>query len=72
MIEVVHGKDISGYSNYPIEDEVLLTPGIQLCVAANPLNHVGGLCLVHLKEVCDASDEPLIVIYEFDEHVIQI
>jgi hypothetical protein len=59
MIEVVHGKDISGYSNYSTEDEVLLSPGIQLRVAANPLNLAGGLYLVHLIEMCDDSDEQL-------------
>jgi len=59
MIEAVHGKDISGYTNYSIEDEVLLCPGIQLRVAANPLNHAGGLYLVHLIEIYDDSDEQL-------------
>jgi hypothetical protein len=59
MIEVENGKHISGYTNYPNEDEVLLSPGIQLRVAANPLNHAGGLCLVHLIEMCDDSDEQL-------------
>jgi hypothetical protein len=57
MIEAIHGKDISGYTNYSIEDEVLLCPGIQLRVAANPLNHAGGLYLVHLIEIYDDSDE---------------
>jgi hypothetical protein len=59
MIEVAHGKDISGYTNYPAEEEVLLGPGTQLRVAANPLNHPGGLCLVHLIEMCDDSGEQL-------------
>jgi hypothetical protein len=59
MIEVVHGKNIAGYTNYSNEDEVLLSPGILLRVAANPLNHPGGLCLVHLIEMCDDRDEQL-------------
>jgi hypothetical protein len=57
LIEAVHGKDISDYSNYPNEDEVLLGPGIHLRVVTNPLDHPGGLTLVHLVEVCDDSDE---------------
>jgi hypothetical protein len=59
MIEVAHGRDISAYTNYPTEDEVLLSPGIQLRVAANPLNLANGIYLVHLIEVCGDSDEQL-------------
>ena len=59
MIEVANGKDISAYTNYPSEDEVLLRPGIQLRVVANPLNLADGIYLVHLIEVCDDNKEQL-------------
>jgi hypothetical protein len=59
MIETAHGKNISGYTNYSTEDEVLLSPGIHLRVAANPFTHPGGLNLVHLIEVCDDNEEQL-------------
>jgi hypothetical protein len=59
MIEAIHGKDISAYTNYPTEHEVLLNIGTQLRVVANPLNLAAGLYLVHLVEMCDDSDEQL-------------
>ena len=57
MIEVVNGIDISAYTHYPNEDEVLLSPGTQLRVVANSLEWSGGLYLVHLKEICDDINE---------------
>jgi hypothetical protein len=59
LIEATHGKDISSYTNYPTEDEVLLAPGVQLRVVANALDHPGGLNIVHLLEVTDGDDEHL-------------
>jgi hypothetical protein len=56
MIEVVNGIDISSYTYYPNEEEVLLSPGTQLRVVADPLEWFGGLYLVHLKEICENSD----------------
>jgi hypothetical protein len=57
LIEVAHGKDISGYTNYPNEDEVLLAPGTHLRVVSNALDHPGGLNVVHLLEVSDDNEE---------------
>jgi len=59
LIEAVHGKDISRYTNYPDEDEVLLGPGIQLRVISNALDLPGGLNVVHLAEVHDDRNELL-------------
>ncbi|CAF3836281.1 unnamed protein product [Rotaria sp. Silwood1] len=59
LIEAVHGKCVSGYTNYPSEDEVLLTPGTELRVVANVLNHPGGLNIVHLVEESEDSGEQL-------------
>ena len=41
LIEAVHGKDISRYTNYPNENEVLLGPGVQMRVVADALDHAG-------------------------------
>jgi hypothetical protein len=59
LIEAVHGKDISRYTNYPDEDEVLLGPGIQLRVKSNATDLPGGLNVVHLAEVNDDDSEEL-------------
>jgi hypothetical protein len=59
LIEAINGKDVSRYTNYPTEDEVLLCPGIQLRVVANALDHPGGLNIVHLAEVSDDREEQL-------------
>ena len=59
MIEAVNGKSVSGYTVYPNENEVLLAPGTRLCVVSNALDHVGGLHVVHLKEVADQNGEQL-------------
>jgi hypothetical protein len=59
LIEAVHGKNISRYTNYPDEDEVLLGPGIHLRVVANAFNHPGGLKILHLVEVSDDDEEQL-------------
>ncbi len=59
LIEAVHGKDISRYTNYPDEDEVLLAPGIQLRVIASATDLPGGLNVVHLAEVNDSDSDKL-------------
>ena len=56
LIEAAHGKDISCYSNYANEDEILLAPGTQLRVIAIAMDLPGRFNVVHLTEV---SDEPL-------------
>ena len=54
MIEAVKGKDISRYSSYPHEKEVLLRPATRLRVVANALDSPS-IHLVHLKEISDQS-----------------
>ena len=57
MIEAVNGKSISGYTNFPKENEVLLGPGTRLRVKANALDNVGGLRVVHLIETSHFDKE---------------
>ena len=49
--EASTARDITGYTNYPDEHEVILQPGIRLHVVANSMEHTGGLHIVHLREV---------------------
>jgi hypothetical protein len=53
MIEAAKGKDISGYTYFPNEDEVILGLGTELRVKSNTLKHHGGLNIVHLVELSD-------------------
>ena len=56
MIEAKNGKDISTYSNFPKEKEVILGLGTRLRVASNVLGH-SSLNVVHLLELSDASEK---------------
>jgi hypothetical protein len=58
MIEAKNGKQISSYSNFPQENEVILGLGTRLCVASDALEH-SSLNVVHLKELSDENDEGL-------------
>ena len=58
LIEAANGKDVASFTNYPNEDEVVLGPGTRLRVVGSTLDHVGGLHVVHLREVSDKNDEP--------------
>ena len=57
LIEAVNGKEVSNYTNYPNEDEVLLSSGTKLRVVSDTLDHIGGLHIVHLKEVTGKNDK---------------
>jgi hypothetical protein len=59
MIEAKKAKDISGYTSFPDEKEVLLAPGTQLYVESNALHHDGGLHVVHLVEVQSGHEAEL-------------
>jgi hypothetical protein len=59
MIEAVNAKDISSYSYYPNEKEVLLGLGTELRVKAGTMKHSGGLNIVHLVQLSDDDDEEL-------------
>ncbi|CAF1310566.1 unnamed protein product [Adineta steineri] len=50
-IEAVQGKDISLYSAFPEEQEVILMPGTCLRIKCEPCNFIDRLLVVHLKEV---------------------
>jgi len=58
LIEVVNAKDISKYTNFPNENEVLLCPGTQLQVVSNPLDKPP-MQLVHLQEITDDHEGQL-------------
>jgi hypothetical protein len=59
LIEAINGKDVSGFTNYPHEDEVILAPGTRLRVVGNASDHVGCLHVVHFKEIPSKNDEEL-------------
>jgi hypothetical protein len=59
MIEAKKAKDITGYTSFPDEKEVLLAPGTQLRVKSNALHHHSGLHVVHLAEVHDGHEAQL-------------
>lgn len=59
MIEAKTGKNISGYTAFPNEDEVILGVGTQLRVKNNALKY-GGLRVVHLEEVVEDNDQELV------------
>jgi len=59
MIEAVQGRDITGYTSFPDEHEVLLGIGTELRVKDDGLQHAGGLRVVHLVEIIEDSVESL-------------
>jgi len=56
LIEAVNGKDISKYTNYPDEEEVILCPGTRLRVLGDPLDQPP-MHIVHLKEITDDDND---------------
>jgi hypothetical protein len=56
MIESVNGKDVSKYTAFPNENEVIMGVGTELRVKSNTLNHHGGLNVVHLVELSNDDD----------------
>jgi len=59
LIEVVKGKQISGYTELENEDEIILRMGTELRVKSNALDHPHGSHVVHLIEIDGDTDEPL-------------
>ena len=57
LIEVINGKKISGYTEYPSEEEVILRIGTQFCVKGDPLEQSNGSHIVHLSEIDDNDDD---------------
>jgi hypothetical protein len=58
MVEARNGKDISVYSNFPKEKEVILGLGTRLRVVSDVLDHAS-LNVVHLVELSDENEEEL-------------
>jgi hypothetical protein len=58
MIEAKNGKDISVYSNFPKEKEVILGLGTRVRVASNALGH-SSFNVVHLLELTDDNEEDM-------------
>ncbi len=59
LIEAINGKNVSGYTEYENEDEVILRMGTQFRVKSNALDHPNGSHVVHLIEIGDNNDETL-------------
>jgi hypothetical protein len=49
-IDTIHGKDISAFSTFPDEQEIVLMPGTHLRARCRSLNYQKGFFLVHLEE----------------------
>lgn len=49
-IDVSHGKNISEYSTFPIEKEIVLIPGTRMRAKAHSLNFEDRFFIVHLEE----------------------
>jgi hypothetical protein len=58
LIEAHSGKDISRYTNYPTENEVVLCPGTRFRVVSDALEQQH-LHLVQLREINDDTEETL-------------
>jgi hypothetical protein len=56
-IRAMNGKDISAYSVFEEEHEVVLLPGISLDIKSKPLNFEERLFIVHLEEKGDKSGQ---------------
>ncbi|CAF1185276.1 unnamed protein product [Adineta steineri] len=70
-IKCLNGKSISSFTCYPNENEVILMPGTIFEVVSDPLNHHGGLNIIHLKEISD-DDEPSNPSKNFNCYIYQI
>lgn len=58
MIEVINGRDISAYTLFPLEKEVILPMGTEFRVRSNAMKR-GTLSVIHLVEVNDGIGEQL-------------
>ncbi|CAF0832781.1 unnamed protein product [Adineta steineri] len=56
LIEAVNGKQISGYTEYESEDEIILRMGTEFRVKSNALDHPNGLYVVHLIEIDEENN----------------
>ena len=58
LTEVCNVRDITGYTNYPSEHEVILPPGMRLGIVADAMEDSSGLRTVHLKELTVCTTIP--------------
>jgi hypothetical protein len=59
LIEAVNGKDVSNYTHYPSENEVILCSGTRLRVVSDSL-YQPPMHLIHLQEVTDDNEEQIL------------
>ena len=57
MIEALNGINISGYTAYEKENEIILPIGTKLKVKSDPLEQPNNSFLVHLIEIEDEHDQ---------------
>jgi hypothetical protein len=50
-IDVIDGKDISTFSAFPAEQEIVLMPGTRVCAKCQPLSFTDRFSVIHLKEI---------------------
>jgi hypothetical protein len=63
-IETIHGKNISEYSAFPVEEEVLLMPGTRVRVKSKSINFIGRFSIVHLEEKLTVEQNPKVSMCE--------
>ena len=59
LIEAINGRNISGYTGFKNEDEVILRMGTRFRVESDPLEQASGSYLVHLIEIDDDDEQTL-------------
>ncbi|CAF4005555.1 unnamed protein product [Rotaria magnacalcarata] len=59
LIEAINGKNVSGYTEYESEDEVILQMGTEFHVKSDPLDQSNGSYVVHLIEIGNNNDQAL-------------
>lgn len=57
LIEIVHGKNTSGFTEFEQENEIVLKMGTRLQVKADPLRRTDGSFTVYLIEIDDTDDD---------------
>ncbi|CAF2972533.1 unnamed protein product [Rotaria sp. Silwood2] len=55
-IDAVNGKDVSAFSVFKEEQEVILMPGSRFCVKSKSLNFRNSLFIVHLEEESSSAE----------------
>ncbi len=50
-IDTIYGKDVSAFSAFPDEQEVILMPGTRVRAKCKPLSFIDRLSVIHLEEI---------------------